>query len=602
MPMSAIAGAVNLPVSEEAEKTMLQTMKRRGPDAESVYRQKECTLLHTDRHGVRGYVEMPELDWNGERYVLSFDGTVFNREELCHELHESRNLSDGALVLRAYAAWKEEMLEKINGVFALAIFEEKTGTLFLARDRIGVKPLFYMEHENGLLFASEMKTILSYPGVRAELDGEGAAEILLLGPGRTPGSGVFYNMREIRPGYCAVYQGGNLRLRRYWQLTDRIHEDSLEETAEKVAYLLKDATKRQMKAETPVGAMLSGGLDSSLVCAIASRLLDARGEQLITFSVDYADSEKYFTPGFFQPSRDTDFVRIMQEVLDSHHRWTVLSPEELVNNLADATIARDLPGMADVDSSLLAFCAGMKQHTDVVLSGECSDEIFGGCPWYREQEMRNYDGFPWAQTTAQRASLAEPWIFRDIQPEEFVHSRYTDTIRESDILPENTAVDRRTKELVNLNFAWFMQTLLDRGDRMSAWHGLDVRMPYCDYRIAEYLYTVPWSMKDYRGQEKGLLRYALRDMLPGSVLYRKKSPYPKTYDPRYEEMVTQLLQALLQQKDAPLFALVRREKLQSLMQEPFAWPWYGQLMRRPQTIAYMLQINFWLEHYSVRIK
>lgn len=600
--MSAIAGAVNLTVNEETKEAMLQTMRRRGPDVDGFYHHKACTLLHTDRHSVYGNEEMVMLEHHGDRYVMSFDGTVFNGAELCKQLGESDKLSDGALVLRAYAAWNEQMLQKINGVFALAIYSEREETLFLARDRIGVKPLFFMEHAEGLLFASEMKTILTYPGVRAELDAEGAAQILLLGPGRTPGSGVFYHMQEVKPGYCAIYKKGNLQLRRYWRLTDRIFEDSLDETAEKVAYLLKDATKRQMKAESAVGTMLSGGLDSSLVSAIAARELDAQGEQLSTFSVDYVDSERYFTPGFFQPERDTDFIRIMQETLDSHHHWTVLSPEDLVERIADATIARDLPGMADVDISLLAFCEAIKPFADVVLSGECSDEIFGGYPWYREPAMRNFDGFPWAQSTTERTEFLNPWILKEIAPEEYVHSLYAETIAGSDILPENDPIDRRTKELVNLNFAWFMQTLLDRGDRMSAYHGLDVRMPFCDYRIAEYLYTVPFRMKDYRGQEKGLLRYAMRGLIPNSVLYRKKSPYPKTYDPRYEEMAAQMLRQLLNQSDAPIFALVRREALENLISSDFKWPWYGQLMRRSQTMVYMLQINYWLEHYSVRIQ
>lgn len=598
MPMSAIAGTLNLPVSAETKEALFRTMKRRGPDVEGCYGHEGCTLLHTDKAGGD---EIPELDWDGERYAISFDGAIFNRAELRKELNITEKLSDAGLMLHAFAVWKEQMLDKINGVFALAIYAEGEKSLFLARDRIGVKPLFYMEREDGLLFASEMKTILSYPGVEAELDAQGAAELLLLGPGRTPGSGVFHGMKELKPGHWAKSRGGNLWLRRNWRLTDGICEESLDEIAEKVAFLLKDATIRQMQGIGNIGSMLSGGLDSSVISALASRELERRGERLNTFSVDYADSEKYFTPGFFQPERDTDYIRIMQDALDSHHRWTVLTPEDLIDRIADATIARDLPGMGDVDISLLAFCQQMKPYSEVVLSGECSDEIFGGYPWYRDAALRNTDGFPWAQTTTQRASLLSPWISKAVDPQDFVHSRYLDTIRDADILPENNPVDRRTKELVNLNFAWFMQTLLDRGDRMSAYWGVDVRMPFCDYRIAEYLYTIPWHIKDYRGQEKGLLRYAMRGLLPNSVLYRKKSPYPKTYDPKFEDMAAKMLRTVMERKDAPLFALIDRTALQNLLEGEFAWPWYGQLMRRPQTMVYLLQLNYWMEHYHIRI-
>lgn len=603
--MSGIAGIFDLITNEDIEKKMLLTMKRRGPDGFWVYSEKGKTLLHTGC-GRNEHPEPLTFEWAGERYILTCDGTIFNKRELLRELgklgHEFENGNDAEVFLHAYGQWGEEMLQKINGVFALMIIMEQQGKVFLARDRMGVKPLFYQQHQGGLLASSEMKTILSYPGVEAQLDAAGAAEILLLGPGRTPGSGVFYGTKELEPGCCAVFQGGNLRLRRYWQLTDRIHEDSFDKTAEKVRYLVKDAVACQMKTDKKVGTMLSGGLDSSLVSALCAREMDAKGQVLDTFSVDYQENEKFFVSNRFQPSMDAEYIWIMQENLDSHHHWTVLTPEDLVDGIADATIARDLPGMADVDVSLLRFCQQIRPHVDTVLSGECADEIFGGYPWYRDPQMRDVDTFPWAQTTKERTEFVSPWILNQIQPEEFVYSRYQDTIDQSDILPENNPLDRRIKELVNLNFRWFMQTLIDRGDRMGSYYGLNIRMPFCDYRIAEYLYGVPWHMKDYKGQEKGLLRHSMEGVIPQSVLYRKKSPFPKTYDPRYLEIVTELLRQVIANANAPILQLVRKEALENLLHQDFAWPWYGQLMRRPQTIVYMLQINFWLEHYSVRIR
>lgn len=603
--MSAIAGIFDLSFNKEIEKKMLLTMKHRGADNFGVYTHQEKSLLHTG-YGKSDSSEPETLEWAGERYTITCDGALFNKEELLTELtksgHEFDYGCDAEVFLHSYAQWGEGMLEKINGVFALMIVMERQGKVFLARDRVGVKPLFYGRHQGGLLVASEIKTILSYPGVEAQLDATGASEILLLGPGRTPGSGVFYGIKELEPGCCATYQGGNLRLRRYWRLTDRLHEDSFDKTAEKVRFLVKDSVIRQMNVGTKVGTMLSGGLDSSVVSALCAREMDAKGEVLDTFSVDYQDNEKYFISNRFQPNMDTDFIRIMQEDLDSNHHWTILTPEDLVDGIADATIARDLPGMGDVDVSLLQFCRQIRPHVRTVLSGECADEIFGGYPWYRDPQMRDVDTFPWAQTTKERTAFVSPWIMEKIEPEDFVHSRYLDTIDQADILPENSPLDRRIKQLVNLNFRWFMQTLIDRGDRMGSYCGLDIRMPFCDYRIAEYLYGVPWSMKDYKGQEKGLLRHSMEGILPQSVLYRKKSPFPKTYDPRYLEIVTQLLQQVIDDPNAPIFQLVRREALENLLHQDFAWPWYGQLMRRPQTIVYMLQINFWLEHYSVRIR
>ena len=543
------------------------------------------------------------LDWAGERYVLVYNGELYNteqvRRELINEGHVFAGHSDTEVVLHAYAQWSEACLDRFNGIFAFAVLEERSGKLFLARDRIGVKPLFYMEHLSGILFASEIKTILKHPDVEPVLDLEGAAEILLLGPGRTPGCGVFRGIRELEPGCCGYVERGKLRWKRYWKLQDREHRESFAETVERVRYLVEDAVVRQMVSDVPIGTFLSGGLDSSLITAICARELEKKGEKLHTFSLDYQDNEKNFVPGKFQPNSDTGFIRQMEQEIQAHHHWTVLTPEDLMGVLEDATAARDLPGMADVDFSLLAFCREIRSHAKVALSGECADEIFGGYPWYRDPEVRNSDGFPWAQNTLQRGNMLSKPLREKLQPFEYVHDRYQDTCRESDILPGTGPQERRMKEMVNLNFRWFMQTLLDRKDRMSMYSGLEVRVPFCDYRIAEYLYGVPWEFKDYRGYEKGLLRTAVEGLLPEQILWRKKSPYPKTHDPRYRDLVAERLEVLLQDSGAAVWTLVDRESAGRLMTAEYRWPWYGQLMRGPQTMAYILQIDFWLRHYSL---
>jgi len=605
--MCAIAGILGLPVSEETVQAMLNTMRRRGPDGSGCYHHRDVTLLHTRLSIIdpTGGAQPMILDRGKERFVISYNGELYNTEELRNQLlnlgHSFYGHSDTEVVLHAWVQWGEAALELFNGIFAFAILEEHTGRVILARDRIGVKPLFFKVHEGGVLFASEIKTILTYPTVEVQLNGEGAAQLLFLGPGRAPGSGVFKDIQEVEPGHFAIFTGGKLTLHQYWKLRDRMHTDSFEDTVQNVRELVTDSIRRQMVSDVPIGTFLSGGLDSSLISAVCARQMDARGERLHTFSVDYLDQEKYFVPGAFQPNSDTEYIRIMQSCLDTEHHWTVLTPQDLMGAIADATVARDLPGMADVDTSLLCFCGQIRPYVKVALSGECADEIFGGYPWYRDSKIREADGFPWAQTTAQRAAFAAPWLANKINAEEFVRSYYKETVTRSDILPENSPLERRMKEMVNLNFRWFMQTLLDRKDRMSMYHGLEVRVPFCDYRIAEYLYAVPWEMKDYRGYEKGLLRYSMRDILPQSVCYRKKSPYPKTHDPAYTQQAEVMLRALLEQKEAPIFQLVQPSALRALLTKDYPWPWYGQLMRRAQTIVYMLQINFWLEHYSVRI-
>ena len=285
----------------------------------------------------------------------------------------------------------------------------------------------------------------------------------------------------------------------------------------------------------------------------------------------------------------------MEQALGSEHNLTVLRTEQLLEALPSATYARDLPGMADVDFSLLLFCREIRKDVKMALSGECADEIFGGYPWFRDPGVRLRSGFPWAQNTQQRGMLLHQAWKTDIDPLAFVQDVYQESVRECDIRPNASVQERKIKEMFYLNQNWFMQTRLERKDRMSMACGLEVRVPFCDYRIAEYLYKVPWEYKDHGGVEKGLLRKAMEGILPEAVLWRKKSPYPKTYDPKYLEENLALLDGLLEKKDAPIFTLVAREQLENIRNNEPVWPWYGQLMRLPQTVAYMLQVNLWLE-------
>lgn len=601
--MCAIAGILDLSLCSGAVERMLSSMERRGPDGNGVFSGSGCTLLHTRLAIIdpEGGAQPMMLDWAEERYILVYNGELYNTVELRRELealgHRFSGHSDTEVVLHAYSQWGMDCTERFNGIFALAVWENKRRRLFLARDRIGVKPLFYKRHQGGLIFGSELKTILAYPMVDAQLDAAGAAQVLLLGPGRIPGSGVFKDICEMEPGCCGYYENGHLTIHRYWMLRDREHTEDFETTVDHVRYLVTDAIRRQMVSDVPIGCFLSGGLDSSIISAVCS----AETPGLDTFSVDYQDNDRYFVAGKFQPNADGEYIRIMADTLESRHHWSVLTPDDLTAQIENATSARDLPGMADVDFSLLAFCGDIRRHVKVALSGECADEIFGGYPWYRDPAIRDAEGFPWAQNTASREELMHPWLRQKISGQEFVREQYQMTLDYSDILPGTTALERRMKQMVNLNFRWFMQTLLDRKDRMSMYHGLEVRVPFCDYRIAEYLYGVPWQYKDYEGREKGLLRRAMDGVLPRQVLYRKKSPYPKTYHPRYMALVRGAVERLLEQQDAPVFQLLSRQAVSQYLHSEPEWPWYGQLMTMPQTLAYFLQINYWMEAYQIRL-
>lgn len=607
MYMCAIAGMIDLAADEETIRKMLSTMRRRGPDGSGIYTDGSVTLLHSRLAIIdpAGGAQPMTFLHEGESFTIVYNGELYNTQQVRHRLtqlgHRFRGHSDTEVLLHAYAQWGAQCLEMLNGIFAFGVWEKKRRRLFLARDRMGVKPLFWKKQGSGILFASEMKTLLCYPGVEARLDAQGTAELVMLGPGRTPGCGVLKDFCEIRPGWYAYYENGELTDHRYWQLLDRPHEDTFETTVECVRWLVEDSVVSQMVSDVPIGAFLSGGLDSSLISSICASRLASRGERLKTFSVDYVDHERYFQPGKFQPAADTAFIRQMEGFLECEHHWTVLDPVSLSQSLEASVRARDLPGMADVDSSLLCFCGEIRKEVKVALSGECADEIFGGYPWYTDPKVRESEGFPWAQDLGRRIDFLRPEFGHMLNLREYVMDRYEQTCAEADVLPGTSGQERRMKQMVNLNMNWFMQTLLDRKDRMSMYHGLEVRVPFCDYRIAEYLYSVPWHMKYHRGAEKGLLRTAMTGFLPEEILWRKKSPYPKTHDPKYMELMTGKLKVLLENGDAPIFDLIQKEALKKLLHSDYEWPWYGQLMKVPQTIAYMVQLNYWLKEYQVRI-
>lgn len=539
--MCGITGMIHLEQDLRQQEALLrkmqETLRRRGPDQEGIFLSPRCAMAHTRLAVIdveKGRQPM-EITAGGETYTIVYNGELYNTPELRTQLEQEgvvfQTHCDTEVVLQSYAHWGPRCVEQCNGIFAFAVWEHTAQRLFLARDRIGVKPLFYAEIPGGLVFGSEIKALLQHPDVPHEIDQNGVADLLLLGPGRTPGYGVFRTIREVKPAHCGYYMQGSLHLHPYWELYAAVHTDSFAETAAHVRELLTDAVRRQLVSDVPIGTFLSGGLDSSLLSSLSSQVLRERGEMLHTFSVDYRDNDRYFRKSHFQPTSDPAYIRAMERYLGCQHHWTVLDTPALAEALYAAVDARDLPGMVDVDSSLLLFCGEIRKEVTVALSGECADELFGGYPWYRDADVRRVNGFPWAQSTAYRAKFLRPELAKKIDAQAYVQDAYERTIRAAEKLPEDSPLESRMREMMKLNLDWFMQTLLDRKDRMSMYNSLEVRVPFCDYRIAEYLYNVPWEYKDWNGYEKGLLRTAMQDVLPPEVLWRKKSPYPKTHNP-----------------------------------------------------------------------
>ncbi|QFF99023.1 asparagine synthase (glutamine-hydrolyzing) [Psychrobacillus glaciei] len=590
---------------------MAETMSKRGPDALNVWSSQQISFGHTRLTVVDpiGGTQPMEKEKNWWAYRIVYNGELYNTEDIRKELlkrgYSFRSYSDTEVLLTAYIEWGEACVKHLNGIFAFAIWDECKEQVYIARDRLGVKPLFYHKENGSLLFGSEIKAILAHPKIKAEVDREGLKEIFSLGPSRTPGHGVFRGIHELRPAHALIFKRNGFKQWRYWNVDSHKHHHSLDETVEQVSFLVKDAIERQLVADVPVCTFLSGGVDSSAISAIAADYFIKHGRgQLHTYSIDYEQNSQYFKANSFQPDEDASWIIKMEQYLKTNHHATVMDNEKLVEFLDKSVLMRDLPGMADVDASLLWFCEQIKQDYTVALSGECADEIFGGYPWFYRDDILHVNGFPWIRSLEQRQQLLLPHWQKKLHLNEYVMDRYNETIAEAPPLEGETSVEARRREMFYLNMIWFMPTLLERKDRMSMGAGLEVRVPFADHRLVEYAWNIPWEMKMLNGREKGILRKALEGVLPNDVLYRKKSPYPKTHHPEYLKLVKTKLKNILDNQSSPILEIMSKQKVQDIIDSDgssFKNPWFGQLMTGPQLIAHISQINTWLERYNINI-
>lgn len=588
---------------------MNHVQKRRGPDDEGTYINKGCGFAHVRLEIIdllTGHQPMIKKSQAGE-FAIVFNGEIYNMKDLKGQLRQEgyqfSTASDTEVILAGFILHGADYIKKLNGIFAIAIWDSRKEQLWLFRDRLGVKPLFYTRANDVLVFASEIKGLFAYPGVMPVIDGDGLCEVFALGPAKSYGKGVFKGVLEVLPGQCIRFGREGCSKQFYWKLESHIHEDSFEETVEKTSWLVEDAVKKQMLSDIPISTFLSGGVDSSLVTAICAKELKKQGKVLNTFSFDFVDNDKYFKSNSFQPSQDRPWVEKMAAYAGTNHKFLECSNQNQLDCLFKAVDARDLPCMADVESSMLYFCSEVVGDNKVTLTGECADEIFGGYPWFHKREAFEGNNFPWSMSMEPRKVLLSDELIQELPLVEYAHAAYERTIDETPVLPGESPEEKRRREISYLNLRWFMVTLLDRMDRTSMYCGLEARVPLADHRIVEYVFNVPWSMKCPDGIVKGLLRHAGEGKLPQEILWRKKSPYPKTYDPSYERLLGEQLKEVISQPNAPVRKLLDTKKVHDFLESPkdYGRPWYGQLMAGPQMLAYMLQVNYWLEKYRIRI-
>ncbi len=609
--MCGFCGYVNYEQKIENDKIiskMNETLFKRGPNEQHIYIHKQLALAHSRLSiiDVKNGVQPMQIEKDHTLYTIIYNGELYNTKEVRQNLLEKgytfQTSCDTEVVLTAFIEYQEKCLALLNGIFSFVIYNQKENSLFMARDRLGIKPLFYSLQPRSFIFGSEIKAILAHPDVEPILTQEGLLEMIALGPAHTPGKTYFKNIYELKAGHYAIFKNRKFLAKRYWDLEKQEFHDTEEQAILKIHDLVTDACTRQLVSDVPICSMLSGGIDSSILTKIAHDHLP----NLHTYSIDYLGNDQDFKANIYQQTKDSDFVKIMQRYLNTHHHTVQISQNELFEELENAMIARDMPGMADIDSSMLAFCKEISKDFKVCLSGECSDEIFGGYPWFYRKHLLEHDGFPWALSENLRTKLLK----KPLQVKEYVQESITNTLKEMKPSETKDSMERKFEQINYLTIKWFMNTLVERTDRMSMLTSLEVRVPFADHRIFEYVYSIPAKLKlglhkSDTPIEKYLLRKAFEGEIPEEILYRKKSPYPKTYDPHYLNLVENKVTQILQKEDSYLANLLDVSYIQTLIKnhgEGLTENLFGQLMTYPQLLAYIYQIHMWFERYQPKIE
>lgn len=586
---------------------MRNAVKRRGSDASGSYLCEHVGLAHA-RLSIRdlsknGNQPIVKNTLNNE-FTIVYNGEIYNTDELKKDLekkgYEFSTTTDTEVILYLFMEYNTECVKMLNGIFSFSIYDKSNKNLYLFRDRVGIKPLFYALFENTLIFASEPKALFEFDGFDAKINTDSLKEVFAIGPARDLTNGIFEDVYELEAGHLMIFNEYGLKDECYWELESREHLDSYDKTVEMTSFLVRDAITRQLVSDVDICTFLSGGIDSSIVTAVASNHLNKFGKKLNSFSFDFKGNDEHFKSNSFQPERDRPFVDIMLKNYNLNHTYLECNEEDLVKLLYNSVDAKDFAGMADIDASMLYFCSLVKNSNKVALTGECADEIFGGYPWFYREDLFNSDTFPWSKNIETREFFLNDSMKNKLNLGEHSLNAYRNTIKKTPYLFSENKEECKRREISYLNIKWFMRTLLERMDRMSMYSGLEARVPFADHRIIEYLWNVPWSMKYKNGVEKNLLREAFKDLLPNELLNRKKSPYPKTYNPNYEKLLVKEITSIISNKNSPINEIIDKNKVLEFISSPsdYGKPWFGQLMAGPQMLAYLIQVNYWLEKYN----
>lgn len=542
---------------------MISAIRHRGPD--------DCGIYTDARVGL-GHSRLSIIDFEGGRQPMSladeslwitFNGEIFNylelREELIKKGHRFGTHSDTEVILHLYQEEGENCVQQLNGQWAFAIWDVTQQKLFISRDRIGIKPLFYTQTTDSFLFASEIKALLACPEVECELDLRALDQIFTFWVTLPPRT-AFKNICQLPPGHSLVLEDGKIRVWQYWHLEYTPEDDKAgdeeKRLTEELLSLLLDATRIRLRSDVPVGAYLSGGLDSTLIAALTKMLVRDR---LRTFSVSFDDAE--FDESAYQKEASSFLHTRHTDVRCSYYDIARVFPE--VVWFAEQPILRTAPAPMFLLSGLVRKC-GFK----VVLAGEGADETMGGYDIFKEAKIRRFWGrnpasawrplllarlYPYMADIQRQAPIYLQSFFhvaaQDLSSPFFSHlPRWQLTAKLKGLLSEDAREETRSYAALSaleqalpdsyaswtqFNQAEYLETmyllpgyiLSSQGDRMAMAHAVEGRYPFLDYRVVEFAAKLPPRLKMKVLDQKHLLKQAANGLVPDSIRKRHKQPY-----------------------------------------------------------------------------
>jgi asparagine synthase (glutamine-hydrolysing) len=616
--MSGLVGWIDfhrdLRAHTDVVAAMTETMLERGPRAGGVWTSRHAALGH--RRGPALAATSPprpaRASVGGQTVVAACIGQIYNAAEVRRQLGTRPAGGRGParpprdptadLLVDAYLRWGDALAERLRGMFAFAVWDERTRRLLLGRDQLGLKPMYYAEYPGGLLFASTPRGIMANRLFTPRL--HPAAVPILLQPRLTlAGETPLVGLRELRPGHVATFTEDGLSTRRYWGLTAAPHTETFDETARHVRELLEDAVTEQVAGLGSGAAMLSGGVDSTAVAALATRAFEKADPDLVldTFCLQFDSDPAHFVPTELRPDVDAPYAAAAAEFIGTRHSTLNASLTDLLGVIPATRRARGLPGWGQFDASMYLLFQRIRAGHLVALTGEAADEIFGGYPYLFRADLTTRPDFPWLGDGPRLSDYLSGELVALVDPHQDARARYWELVSQVPRLPGEDTDEARMRTVLFLGMSGPLSVIIDRKERMSAGQGLEVRFPFCDHRLVDYVWNVPWALKS-TGGAKGLLKAAVADVLPPGTLARRKSAYPHVQNPEYDAALLAEAMRIVNDRESPtawMFDTARMNELIRTIGNAGLTSMLPGGSSGAQMLIQLVETNQWISDYGV---